>query len=225
MYKIMDKDKGTEVTEVKSESQNKKTTNKATETIKIGWKIFKERPWVSISILLITQILTMIVFMPFSMADGRVLMFGNAFNQILSAFMGMIVLILFFDIYDKKDLNIKKALMSWRKFINYVVANILVTLATIGGLILLIIPGVIIMFRLIFVTQLVVDRDLGPIEAIKKSWRMTKGNMGYISGVIILSLGVIILGMLALMIGLVVAIPVVMYAMIHAYRTVLKTNE
>ncbi len=221
----MDKDKSNEMLEVKSESQNKKTPNKATDAIKTGWNIFKERPWTSISILLVTQILTMIVYMPFNMADGWVLMLGNIFNQIFSAFMGMVILILFFNLYDKKDLNIKKALMSWKMFINYVVASILVTLATIGGLILLIIPGVIIMLRLIFVNQLVIDRNLGPIEAIKKSWRMTKGNMAYISSVIILSLGVIILGMLALMVGLVVAFPVVMYALMHAYRTILKSNE
>jgi uncharacterized membrane protein len=215
----------TENKDNKSISASKQASNKAMGAIKVGWSTFKERPWTSIGLVLLMQVITIAVVAITETSSGEVYMIGAIFNQLLSAFTGMLLLVLFLHMYDKKELGFKKALTSWKMFFNYIVANILMTIAILVGLILLIIPGVIIMFKLMFVPQLVVDRNMGPIEAIKKSWEMTKGQMSYMVSVTLLIIGVLILGMLALVIGLLVAVPVSMYAGIHAYRTVLKANE
>jgi uncharacterized membrane protein len=57
------------------------------------------------------------------------------------------------------------------------VANILVALATVAGLICLIIPGIYIATRLLMTTPLIVDRGLSATDAMEWSWRGLKGQV------------------------------------------------
>lgn len=52
--------------------------------------------------------------------------------------------------------------------------SILVVLATIGGTILLIIPGIIFYFRFVFSSIIVVTEDLRGTDALRRSWRLSK---------------------------------------------------
>lgn len=58
---------------------------------------------------------------------------------------------------------------------------LLATLLTLGliavSLIFLIVPGIYVMCRMVFVAYLVMDEGMGPIEAIEGSWRLTKGHV------------------------------------------------
>lgn len=51
-----------------------------------------------------------------------------------------------------------------------------------GGLILLLIPGIMIFLRSLFMPYFIVDKNMGPIEAIKASWALTKGKYGQLFG-------------------------------------------
>ena len=81
------------------------------------------------------------------------------------------------------------------------------------------VPGIIIAMGLAFVPYLVVERGLGPIDAIKESWRITKGHKWQLFLLVLALLGINLLGLLALVVGIFVAIPVTMIAFVHAYRT------
>jgi uncharacterized membrane protein len=83
----------------------------------------------------------------------------------------------------------------------------------------LIIPGIILSMGLAFVPYLVVDRGLGPIEAIKESWRITKGHKWQLLLLFLALLGLNLLGLVALLIGIFVTVPITMLAFAHAYRT------
>lgn len=69
-----------------------------------------------------------------------------------------------------------------------------------------------------FAMYLVIDRKLGPIESMKESARITKGNRVKLFVLILSLVGICILGLAALTVGLLVAVPVVCLAMIRAYR-------
>ncbi len=208
----------------------KKASLNAQEAVKIGWEAFKEHPWLSIGVLIFSQvlsvgfnfILTNVNGVYESFAMGPVAMVTN---QLISVYVAMVMIYAFLRMYDNKDVNLGNILLSWRKFVNYFLVTILVGVAVLIGFMLLIIPGVILSFKLSLAPYLVIDRDMGPINAIKESWRLTKGNIGYLLSLAILLLGVNLLGLLALVVGLVVSISVSFYAGIHAYRTILKTNE
>tara|TARA_R100001244_G_scaffold44182_1_gene39733 strand:- start:56093 stop:56845 length:753 start_codon:yes stop_codon:yes gene_type:complete len=62
-------------------------------------------------------------------------------------------------------------------FLIYLLANLAVGLISLPGFILFIIPGLYLTARFLLVPVVIVDqRERNPIEALKKSWSLTKGN-------------------------------------------------
>lgn len=103
-------------------------------------------------------------------------------------------------------------------FWQYLAGSLLSGLIVIGGFILLIIPGIYFSVKLQFVQYLIVDEGLGPIEAIQKSWKITEGSFWNLLLLDII-LGVInVLGILALLIGLLWTIPTTSIATAYVYR-------
>lgn len=90
----------------------------------------------------------------------------------------------------------------YRNYWNAVGAGVLVSLIVLVGFILLIVPGIIFAIRLSFTGLLIVDRKLDAIEAIKTSWRMTKGYSWAIFGMVILALLIAIAGFIVLFVGI-----------------------
>ena len=103
-------------------------------------------------------------------------------------------------------------------FFKYFLVSLLTVLAIAAGFILFIIPGFLAAVRYSMSAFLVVDRGLGPIEAMRKSAEITKGNRWalFVAGLALI--GVIILGVLALVIGVLWALPTVMVAGAFIYR-------
>ncbi|MBI4033427.1 hypothetical protein HY379_00315 [Candidatus Saccharibacteria bacterium] len=73
----------------------------------------------------------------------------------------------------------------WLKLIG---SFILLGLSVIAGLILLIVPGIILLWRLFLVQFVLIDQKTSIKEAFRRSWRMTKGYPGAIYGVIAVSI-------------------------------------
>lgn len=115
------------------------------------------------------------------------------------------------------------ALWHPQPFLNYLAAAILVGLVVICGLILLIIPGIILMLMFAFVKFIVIDRNLGPIEAMRESARITHGHRLELLLLFLALLGLNVLGLIALIVGLLVTGPISMLALAHAYRTLSHT--
>jgi uncharacterized membrane protein len=125
---------------------------------------------------------------------------------------------------DKKK-PVYKDLFYYQPIVNYFLTALLTGLIVIGGLILLIIPGIYFAFRLKFACYLVIDKNLGPLEAIKKSWKMTKGNVWnlFFFGIL---LGLInILGFICLILGLFITVPLSMLATAFVYRKLLLQSK
>lgn len=110
-------------------------------------------------------------------------------------------------------------------FFRYVGGMALYLLIVAGGLVLLIVPGVIWAVRFGFYACLIVDKGLGPVEALKKSYEMTRGSAWNVFLLDILSAGIILLGILCLVIGLFAAIPVTLLAWVYVYRKLLSAPD
>jgi uncharacterized membrane protein len=92
-----------------------------------------------------------------------------------------------------------------RNYLNIVLANLLVFAICGIGFLILIVPGIILVCRLSFVSYLVMDKGLDPVAAIEKSWTMTRGHGWRIFGMFWLSLLLIVVGLLLLIVGAVFA--------------------
>lgn len=90
---------------------------------------------------------------------------------------------------------------------------------------LAIIALVYINFRIMFATYLVVDGKIGVFDAIKYSWKITHGNMWTLVKLVILSFGLVLLGILALVVGIFVAIPVIALTYAYVYLELAERKE
>ena len=92
-----------------------------------------------------------------------------------------------------------------RNYWNAVLGNILVAVIVGMGMVMLIIPGIVFACRLVFVPYLIIDREMEVTEALTKSWEMTKGYGWdiFFMGIIAIPIG--ILGLLALIFGVIIS--------------------
>jgi uncharacterized membrane protein len=100
----------------------------------------------------------------------------------------------------------------------FMAAAVLTWLAVSIGFAFLIVPGVVVAVRFWFCGFLVVDEELGPIEAIQRSVAITRGLGFDLFLFAMLLIGINLLGFLALGLGLFVSIPVTILAAAYVYR-------
>jgi uncharacterized membrane protein len=195
--------------------------------IRFGWETFKTRPWLFVGASIVIFFAYGIVgaitggidkAMGATPEDPSAI--GSIINFVLSTFVGMGVTAFYLAAHDNPETVDLSTLWHPQPFWKYLVAEILVGLAIGIGFILLIIPGIIATIFFMFTTFIVIDKELGPIEAMKESMRIGRGYRWPLLGLIVLLLLIMLLGVIALFVGVLVAMPVASLAFVHVYRTV-----
>lgn len=110
-------------------------------------------------------------------------------------------------------------------FFNYLIASTLYGLAVLGGLILLIVPGIIWAIQFSFFPYFIVEKGATPGEALKKSSALTKGVKWGLFLFYILIVLFNILGFVVFVVGLLVTIPVSLLAQALVYRKLLAQSQ
>lgn len=111
------------------------------------------------------------------------------------------------------------------KYLNIVLANLIVTALVIMGFVMLIIPGIIVACRLAFVSYLVMDKNYDPIKAVEKSWHMTKGHGWTIFFMAIISFFLVIAGIIVFIVGVFISIMWIHAAFATLYQAVLNQTD
>lgn len=94
-----------------------------------------------------------------------------------------------------------------------------------GGVILLVIPGYILMFGWMFWSLVIIDKNLGAVDALKASWRLTNGHKLNLF-LLMLLLGLVnMVGMLACGVGMLVTAPLTLGAMVCYYDAVAQPGN
>lgn len=116
-------------------------------------------------------------------------------------------------------------LAGFQHIVPVVVASILVGIVVGVGFVLLILPGIYLGTRLLFTMLLIVDRDMGAVEAMKASWSYTSGE---VLGLFLLGVAAVVIllgGALLLLVGLLPAIIWVGVAMASYYHALVDGGE
>lgn len=196
-------------------------------SIVFGWERFKESPWKLIGVILVAigvSIITSLILEELLKGNPGFITLSavGILNGAIQVFVGMGIVNVAIKAHDSIETLDLKDLWIPSLFWKYLFATLLVGAITLVGFILLVIPGIIAIVALLFATYLVVDRKMGPVEAVKESAKITKGHRWKLLGLVIV-LGLLnFLGAIALMIGLLVTVPVSMIAIVHAYRTLAR---
>lgn len=196
-----------------------------TAAIQFGWEAFKKRPMFfagAVAILLVANFLNVGITSGVNSLTGGTLeeptIVSNLVNLAISALILMGAVAFFLAAHDNPDSVEYSALWHPTSYLKFFATSLLTSLAIGFGLVLLIVPGLIAMVLFMFSTFVVVDRGLGPLDALKTSMEMTKGNRWPLFGFAVLTALIIALGVLALGVGLLVAVPIVGLATAYAYR-------
>jgi len=203
----------------------------AGSAIRFGWETFKKRPWFFVGA-------TIVIFVAYAIVGGitnaidvmlgastdEPSLIGGLVNLALSTFVGMGAMAFFIASHDNPETVDLSALWHPQPFWKFLGTSILVGLAIAIGFVLLVVPGIIAAIFFMFSTVIVIDRNLGPIEAMKESMRIGRGYRWSLLGLLALLALIVIAGMLALFVGLLVAVPVTTLAFIHAYRVLSGTD-
>jgi hypothetical protein len=110
-------------------------------------------------------------------------------------------------------------------YLHIILANLLVFALVVLGLFALIIPGIIIACRLAFVSYIIMDKKLDPIEAVELSWKLTRGYGWQIFLLGFISIFIVILGFIMLFIGIFPAVMWICSSFAALYESVLREKE
>lgn len=197
------------------------------EAIGFGWQTFKAN-WKFLVGL--TILVTLINVVPGWLAD-RLSSDYAAIAFVLSLATWLVNLVvslgtlrIYLLVADGQPAGLKDLFSCGHLILKYIIGSIVSGFIIVGGLLLLLIPGLILSIKLQFWPWFMVEQNLGPIAALKESWRVTSGikwNLFLFN----LLLGLITLaGLLALGLGLLIAIPVSQLATAFVYRRLSQTS-
>jgi hypothetical protein len=110
-------------------------------------------------------------------------------------------------------------------YLHIILANLLVFALVVLGLFALIVPGIIIGCRLAFVSYIIMDKKLDPIEAVELSWKLTKGHGWQIFFMGFISIFIVIFGLIMLIVGIFPAIMWICSSFAALYESVLREKE
>jgi hypothetical protein len=208
-------------------------TLKATfsESFTYGWETLKH----DFLRLFLVIIVCSVVMIPASAANADEMFHtaGGIFLKILGIAYAILIIpvfsysadYLFLQSVRRETIDVKNIVRGFDYYLNVILAHLLAAALTAIAFIALIIPGIIVACRLVFVSYLVMDKKLDAVTAVEESWRLTRGHGWTIFGMAITSFFIAVAGLLLLVVGIFPAIIWIKSAFATLYQAVLNERE
>jgi len=207
---------------VTSDSASYKAQLGVGDLLRQSWSIFKAN-WTILLLLII--VLFLVQFIPNMLTAA----FEDSGLEVLSPLISLVSLVLnlltsigwtvaILKMARGEKVMVGELFKHSGKLWNYALGTILVGLLVFVGFLLFIIPGIVWSIKYMFVPYLIADSGMGARAALKASSQMTEGIKWNIFGLVLALLVVNIVGMLALLVGLLVTIPVTTIASAMLYE-------
>lgn len=187
--------------------------------LKESWELFRKHVWFFVGLSAVTVLLNVI--------GGKNTPAIVSLILSIAAFLWSIVMIKFSLLAaDSNDSmlswkSVKTVFPNLNQTLGFLGVAILSGLLTLGGFILLIIPGIWIGFRLSLANLSFLDKGEGIRKSLRNSWDMTKGNVFWTAVLVALvSLLLYIVGFVLFGVGILVTYPLALILMAKFYRAV-----
>lgn len=139
-------------------------------------------------------------------------------SWILELIVAMGVIKIALEIHDNKRKRFIDLFYGAHLLLKYIASSFLYGLIVLAGFLLLIVPGLIWAVKFQYFSYFIVDKQLGPIEALKASAKITNGVKLNLFFLRLFIGGINILGAATLLVGLFITIPLGMMAQVFVYR-------
>ncbi len=192
------------------------------ESIRFGWDTMRANLGFFILFLIIIYMIYMFFGVFAALFEKRLPTFALIFN-LGSLFAGVVINIVAIKIALKFCDNDKRPVsevisFSGSLFFKFLKGYFLYALIVFAGFLLLIVPGIIWGIKYQYIVYFIVDEEVGPIEALKKSAEITDGVKWQLFGFFFL-LGLInMAGAMFFLIGLFATVPTSIVAMAYMFR-------
>lgn len=203
------------------------------EALRFGWETMKNNLVFFVLALLIAWVAEGIpsglqsIFYSYSYCSAALIIPGTVF-AIISLVIGVFVYMAFTRIGLRftggETAEYSDLYLSYPLFWKFLGGYILYGLIVLGGLILLIVPGIYWGIKYHFFAYFIIDEGVGPTEALKKSGEITYGVKWELLLLALAFLGINLLGLLACFVGLFVSVPITIVATAYVYRRLLATE-
>jgi hypothetical protein len=169
--------------------------------------------WLGFSILFLTIPALVFGLIAISYASLIALIVGYFILYVFGVFIWFLPAKLLLRFHDKGperlSLHVFLSQFNLGMVIKLILAAALFNLLVFAGIILLIIPGIYLMVKFIFVFLSIIDTDCGVIEAFRMSYHVTKDNFWRLCALLFIA---------GLLLNLIITIPISVLMMVHAYR-------
>jgi uncharacterized membrane protein len=188
-----------------------------------GWTIFKE----NIGLLLGVHVIALCIeFLPqLLLGDSPGVKAVVVIFSLLLTFVTALGLVrIGLNLVDGEDANLADLFSCAHLVFKYLIASVLHGILILAGILLLIVPGLIWAAQFSQWPYLMVEHEMGPIEAMKESSRITRGTRGKLILLYFAMILLFILGVLAVLVGVVVAYAVATVIGATVYREILANQ-
>ena len=151
---------------------------------------------------------------------GAYIVFAIAYTILFSDPMEYGVQYAFLKVARNEKVEVKDMFFFTKNFWNTVFAYFLTDVIIVVGCLFCLVPGIILACKLAFVSYLVVDKRMDAVEAIKESWRMTKGHSYTVFVIGLLAIFIYIGGFILCGIGIILSTMWVKLAFASLYHAV-----
>ena len=192
------------------------------DILKAAWKGLKSQFWLLVGLIIgftIVYSLLMIFTVP---AKGETVGISSIIISILSYFLIALFMMGYLknclQTLDGEEPQFSAYGQVSRKLIIFLIAYLIMAIIITIGTALLIVPGIYLGLRLQFFYAFIVDENAGVIDSFKRSWNLTKGYTLKLFVLFLISLLICIIGHIALLVGIFVAIPFLVLMYCYTYR-------
>ncbi|HEY5527477.1 MAG TPA: DUF975 family protein [Candidatus Anoxymicrobiaceae bacterium] len=196
------------------------------DAVSFGWETMTKNVWFFVLVMLILWIASGI---PSAAQSGYGYLPGAAaatlgfifalIGLVVAVFVNMAQVTIGLDFCDQKPADYGDLVSNYQKFWDVLIGSILYFLIVLAGLILLIIPGIYWAIRYHFFAYLIIDKDMKPVEAIKRSGQLTRGVWWHLFVLALAMFGITLIGVILCGVGLLFTTPIVLVSIAYVYRT------
>ena len=192
------------------------------EAVLFGWSTLKKnfRFFLGLlAIIVMANVLISLIMSSFSEVAPVVLVISTGvISWLLDLLIGIGIIKISLEFCDQERARHVDLFAGFPNLLNYLAGLIIYGIMVAVGLIFFVVPGLYLAVKYQFYGYLIVDKGMGPIDAIKMSGVLTEGVKRNLVLFWLMLAGINILGMLALGVGLIASVPVTWLATAYVYR-------
>jgi len=181
------------------------------DVLRVAWKGFMAQIWLLSGLIIGYTIisLAMAIFIP-NPVQGSISLAGMTMILLIVVFSLLFSLGYtknLFQAFDGEEPQFSAYGQQAFKIITWFIAGLIYAVVVIIGLALLIVPGIYLAIRLQFFYASIVEEDTGIVDSLKRSWVITHGQVMPLFWLLLVTKGLILLGLAFFVIGVFVTFP------------------